>query len=45
MQYNPQNPLIIQGDKSVLLEVDNPHYPAARDTLARFAELQSDINA
>ncbi|MCB8942867.1 MAG: DEAD/DEAH box helicase [Ardenticatenaceae bacterium] len=40
MQYNPQNPLIVQGDKSVLLEVNNPLYPEARDILARFAELE-----
>lgn len=40
MNYNPENPIIVQGDKSVLLEVDNPHYPAARDMLARFAELE-----
>ena len=38
--YNPQNPLIIQGDKTVLLEVDNAQYAAARDVLARFAELE-----
>jgi len=36
---NPMNPLIVQSDKSVLLEVDNPRYEAARDSLARFAEL------
>jgi hypothetical protein len=35
----PQNPLIVQGDHTVLLEVDHPHYPTARDALARFAEL------
>ena len=40
MSYNPQNPVIIQGDKSILLEVDNPHYQEARDILARFAELE-----
>ena len=40
MSYNPQNPLIVQGDKTVLLEVDNPYYPLARDVLARFAELE-----
>ena len=40
MNYTPENPIIVQGDKSVLLEVDNPHYPAARDMLARFAELE-----
>ena len=36
---NPANPLIVQSDKSVLLEVDNPRYADARDSLARFAEL------
>ncbi len=36
---NPMNPLIVQSDKSVLLEVDNPRYEEARDSLARFAEL------
>lgn len=40
MSYNPQNPIIVQGDKSVLLEVDNDLYQAARDVLARFAELE-----
>ena len=37
--YNPKNPIIVQGDKSILLEVDNPKYEAARDYLNRFAEL------
>src|SRR5215211_1893255 len=40
MPYNPQNPLIIQSDRSILLEVENPLYEAARDELARFAELE-----
>jgi DNA excision repair protein ERCC-3 len=40
MQYNPANPLIVQGDRTVLLEVDNPLYPQARDVLAPFAELE-----
>ena len=40
MPYNPQNPLIVQSDRTVLLEVDNPLYEAARDELARFAELE-----
>ena len=39
MAYHPHNPLIIQSDKSVLLEVDNDRYEDARDALARFAEL------
>ena len=36
---NLSNPLIVQSDKSVLLEVDNQLYEDARDSLARFAEL------
>ncbi|MCL6512644.1 MAG: DEAD/DEAH box helicase, partial [Anaerolineae bacterium] len=38
--YKPENPLIVQSDRSVLLEVDNPRYTEARDALARFAELE-----
>src|SRR6516164_8711880 len=38
--YDPTNPLIVQGDRSVLVEVDNPRYAEARDALAPFAELQ-----
>src|SRR5512136_657380 len=34
------NPIIVQSDKTVLLEVDSPQYEAARDQLARFAELE-----
>jgi DNA excision repair protein ERCC-3 len=37
--YRPENPLIVQGDHTVLVEVDNPRYAEARDRLARFAEL------
>ena len=37
---NPNNPMIVQGDKTVLLEVNSEHYTAARDVLARFAELE-----
>ena len=33
------NPLIVQGDHTVLMEVDSPRYVEARDALARFAEL------
>src|SRR6478672_4249284 len=40
MPYVPQNPLIVQSDRSLLLEVDNALYDAARDELARFAELE-----
>src|SRR5262249_15620618 len=40
MQYDPTNPLIVQGDRSILVEVDNPKYAAARDAIAPFAELE-----
>jgi len=40
MNYDPSNPLIVQGDRSILVEVDNPKYAAARDALAPFAELE-----
>jgi DNA excision repair protein ERCC-3 len=40
MHYDPANPLIVQGDRTVLLEVDNPRYAEARDALAPFAELE-----
>ena len=33
------NPLIVQGDFTVLAEVDSPRFAEARDALARFAEL------
>ena len=39
MTYNSQNPLIVQSDYSVLVEVDNPLYEKARDALVCFAEL------
>src|SRR5437870_13793340 len=40
MQYNPANPLIVQGDRTILLEVDNPLHARARDAIAPFAELE-----
>jgi DNA excision repair protein ERCC-3 len=40
MHYNPHNPLIIQSDRTILLEVDNPLFEEARDHLGRFAELE-----
>ena len=40
MLYDPNNPFIVQGDRTVLVEVDNPRYPEARDALAPFAELE-----
>ena len=38
-EFHPENPLIVQGDHTILVEVDNPRYAEARDCLARFAEL------
>jgi len=40
MFFNPQNPLIVQGDGTLLLEVENALYEQGRDFLARFAELE-----
>ena len=37
---NPGNPLIVQSDRTVLLEVDHPLHAEARDALAQFAELE-----
>jgi DNA excision repair protein ERCC-3 len=40
MDYRIDAPLIVQGDRTVLLEVNSPDYETARDHLARFAELE-----
>ena len=37
---NPSDPLIVQSDKTILLEVDHPLHAEARDALAQFAELE-----
>ena len=39
MVYNPANPVVVQSDRSILLETDNNLFEAARDALAQFAEL------
>ena len=33
-------PLIVQSDRTMLLEVDNPHFEACRAIVSRFAELE-----
>jgi len=38
-QKSLKNPLIVQSDRSILLEVNNPCYESARDILGLFAEL------
>lgn len=39
MNYQPENPLIVQSDRTILLEVMNPRFETARDVLGRVAEL------
>ena len=38
--YNAHNPLIVQSDRSLLLEVDTPLYEECRESVAQFAELE-----
>ncbi len=38
--YRPDRPLIVQADRTLLLDVDNPRYAECRDRLAAFAELR-----
>ncbi|MCB2296314.1 DNA repair helicase XPB [Clostridium tagluense] len=40
MSYNINNPIIIQSDKTLLLEVNNDLYEEVRDQISRFAELE-----
>lgn len=37
---NPSNPLIVQSDRTILLEVEHLLHTEARDALSRFAELE-----
>src|SRR5215467_12797185 len=37
---NASNPIIVQSDRTVLLEVDHPLHAEARDALAQFAEIE-----
>ena len=39
MRYEPQNPLIVQSDHTLLLETMGPLFKDVRDELVRFAEL------
>ncbi|MBN2442823.1 MAG: helicase-associated domain-containing protein [Spirochaetales bacterium] len=39
VENKPGNPCIVQSDCTLLLEIDNPLYPEARNTINRFAEL------
>lgn len=40
MNFNPQNPLIIQSDSTILLEVNNSKFQEARELLSGFAHLE-----
>lgn len=40
MEYRPDRPLVVQSDRSVLLEVQHPEYDSARDALSAIAELE-----
>ena len=39
MSYRPENPLVVQSDRTVLLEVNHPRFAEIRDRLSTFAEL------
>lgn len=39
MSKNEDKPLIVQSDRSILLETDGPNFEDARDAIAAFAEL------
>jgi DNA excision repair protein ERCC-3 len=38
--YDPRNALIVQGDRSILVEVHSPRFEEARAAIAPFAELE-----
>jgi len=38
--FNPENPLIVQGDSTLLLEVNSPLFEETREALAAFAHLE-----
>jgi DNA excision repair protein ERCC-3 len=38
--YTPENPLIVQSDRTLLLETQSERFAAARDAIAPFAELE-----
>ena len=40
MAYRAELPLIVQSDRSLLLETGGPHYAACRDAIAPFCELR-----
>ncbi|MGE5472732.1 MAG: DNA repair helicase XPB [Ignavibacteriales bacterium] len=39
MEYKPNNPLIVQSDRTIMAEVKNDLYEEARDAISRFSEI------
>jgi DNA excision repair protein ERCC-3 len=39
VNFNVNNPIIVQSDKTLLVEVNNVLYTEVRDKLSRFAEI------
>src|SRR5699024_3311261 len=39
MEFNPDNPLIAQSDRTLLLEVQHPLFEEARNSISPFTEL------
>lgn len=39
MSFHPENPLIVQSDRTILLETASPRFEEARDALSLFAEI------
>ncbi|MGE5328072.1 MAG: DNA repair helicase XPB [Deltaproteobacteria bacterium] len=39
MEYKPNNPLIVQSDRTIMAEVKNDLYEEARDSISRFSEI------
>ena len=42
--FQPHNPLIVQSDHTLLLEVHNPLYEPARTAIGAFAELEKTLS-
>lgn len=40
MKYEPDLPLMVQGERTILLEAEHPQFPEVRDQIALFADLE-----
>ncbi len=43
MPSKPSNPIIVQSDKTLLLEIESPLYEDARNEISKFAELEKSL--